>query len=548
MKELNNNKNNFPDLICQKFEMEQPNVHWFCDFTELSISVNKKIHVFLLIDSCCNNLLNFAISQRVFDSATVIRTIRSTLNKRKIDYSLKPNLIIHSDRGTQFTSQLYLKFTKEKMNFFTPSMSIPASPTHNAVMERFVKTFKNLKITNKTYTNDNITILEYLKQNFVNKELNLKQIRIVIKDLFEEYNEHKSIKKAKNGSNNEEKIYETKELVNEPLFLQAFSKHAVEKDPRRTEIQLYKNEVRKAYEVIINNLPENLEVQEAVPILLSKLSCIEEHLKQQDEKLDLNLEISATNQTIGLESHKMNVRAFNDIMSSLKTVTDKLDDLQNKKQKREKVEKIKLRAPIYADHYHLFMLNAGSQAMKFKHIRAIQLRLIYTILFYLGIRLNESASLKKEDIINVMESSRLELRHSKTNDIYVHKMGDEGMAQLRSMKEEIDFFFKERKYLSSNGKDEILTSESYIKLVNKDLAETCKKYSIPYNFKSHSFRAGFITRLLRITSLQDTAAIIGHKSVISTMTYKRYNLSDENVKSILAKADKLKSIEIDYSL
>jgi hypothetical protein len=59
-----------------------------------------------------------------------------------------------------------------------------------------------------------------------------------------------------------------------------------------------------------------------------------------------------------------------------------------------------------------------------------------------------------------MESSRLELRYSKTNDIYVHKMEDEGMTQLRSIKKEIDFFFKERKYLSSNGKDEILTSEN----------------------------------------------------------------------------------------
>ena len=61
------------------------------------------------------------------------------------------------------------------------------------------------------------------------------------------------------------------------------------------------------------------------------------------------------------------------------------------------------------------------------------------------------------------------------------------------------------------------------KMITKDLKHTCEINQIPYNIKSHSFRINMITRLLKNTSLQDAADIIGHRDIKSTMAYKRYD-------------------------
>lgn len=70
-------------------------------------------------------------------------------------------------------------------------------------------------------------------------------------------------------------------------------------------------------------------------------------------------------------------------------------------------------------------------------------------------------------------------------------------------------------------------------MVNKDLKETSQKYSIPFNIKSHSFRVNMITNLLKITSVQNTANIIRHSDIRSTMSYNRYALSKEEIQKLL---------------
>ena len=62
----------------------------------------------------------------------------------------KQKLIIHTDRGTQFSSKAYNTFTKKYKKYFIPSMSRENTPTDNSVAERFMRTFKNHKIYNTT--------------------------------------------------------------------------------------------------------------------------------------------------------------------------------------------------------------------------------------------------------------------------------------------------------------------------------------------------------------------------------------------------------------
>ena len=88
------------------------------------------------------------------------------------------------------------------------------------------------------------------------------------------------------------------------------------------------------------------------------------------------------------------------------------------------------------------------------------------------------------------------------------------------------------------GKDKPLDNKYFIKIINKDLKNTCQINKIPYNTKSHSFSINMITNLLKHTSVQDAADIIGHKDTKSTMAYKRYVLNKTEILNLLNKIDK----------
>jgi integrase len=70
---------------------------------------------------------------------------------------------------------------------------------------------------------------------------------------------------------------------------------------------------------------------------------------------------------------------------------------------------------------------------------------------------------------------------------------------------------------------------------HRDLKHTCEVCNLLYNIKSHSFRVNVISNLLKITTVQNTADIIGHQDIRSTMTYRRYALSKEEINDLLEK-------------
>ena len=75
--------------------------------------------------------------------------------------------------------------------------------------------------------------------------------------------------------------------------------------------------------------------------------------------------------------------------------------------------------------------------------------------------------------------------------------------------------------------------KALIRIINYDLKNTCEANQIPYNIKSHSFRINIISNLLKVTIVQHAAQIIGHNDIKSTMSYKRYALSSEEIQDLL---------------
>jgi site-specific recombinase XerD len=72
-------------------------------------------------------------------------------------------------------------------------------------------------------------------------------------------------------------------------------------------------------------------------------------------------------------------------------------------------------------------------------------------------------------------------------------------------------------------------------MINKDLKHNYKINQISSNIKSHSFRINIIAKLLKNTSVQNTANIIGHRDIKSTMAYKRYALNKKKIQELLNK-------------
>lgn len=89
------------------------------------------------------------ISTQIITSQSIIRSLERAINQR-LKTSDKRKLIIHSDRGTQFSSKTYNNFTKKYEKYFVPSMARENTPTDNSVAERFMRTFKQHKIYNTT--------------------------------------------------------------------------------------------------------------------------------------------------------------------------------------------------------------------------------------------------------------------------------------------------------------------------------------------------------------------------------------------------------------
>lgn len=175
-----------------------------------------------------------------------------------------------------------------------------------------------------------------------------------------------------------------------------------------------------------------------------------------------------------------------------------------------------------------------------KNIKRIQLRLIYSLLFYSGIRINETRLITYEQFQHLIQTGEINIIHQKTRTCKIHLIPNEGRKHFQQMAEEINFLFKTNQFLylgsTSRNKEKTYTEENYLRTVNLDLNSICKEHNIFHNFKSHSFRTGFITKLLKTTSVQETAQIIGHSSIDSTMSYYRYTINSEAIQEIFKTA------------
>ena len=177
----------YKNTVASQNVIVKTDIVWVADFTmlELRNDERKKLNIFLCIDLYTNFILSYSVSAKTITSGGTVQVLRKLVKDTFPFYPEgKPEIpvIIDTDRGTQFTSQAYNKFIKKKEGFIVASMSRINSPKDNAVAERFICTFKEHKINNKTFQQELFNQIEINSKfqgsrkffNLYVKDLNLK--------------------------------------------------------------------------------------------------------------------------------------------------------------------------------------------------------------------------------------------------------------------------------------------------------------------------------------------------------------------------------------
>jgi site-specific recombinase XerD len=198
------------------------------------------------------------------------------------------------------------------------------------------------------------------------------------------------------------------------------------------------------------------------------------------------------------------------------------------KKRKEKISQ-PLRDPVNVDLSLLFFNAAGLIAKYRRDLKSSQLQITYTILYHVGLRINEILMLTRKEIEDVIKSSQSNIIYYKTQQVHIHVLSDKAIKNLKNLETEFKIIFDKYQYQYLFGKSNPIVKSSLIRMVNNDLKSTCQVASIPYNVKSHSFRINTITNLLKVTSVHKVAEIIGYQDTRSTMSYQRYILSKDEV-------------------
>jgi len=127
-----------PNLLWDKehkqfIQITKPNQTWAQDFTYLWLT-NRFWYVATVIDVFTKEILGFAISD-THDTDLVLAALKHALKLT----SRKPD-ILHSDQGSEYTSQSYQEFVKELR--IQLSYSRKSSPWQNGFQESYYSNFK----------------------------------------------------------------------------------------------------------------------------------------------------------------------------------------------------------------------------------------------------------------------------------------------------------------------------------------------------------------------------------------------------------------------
>lgn len=137
----------FSNVLNRDFHSEKPNEKWCTDFTYIFMEDGRKRYNCSIIDLYDKSAVATLNSNHI-DAKLAIDTLDLALKKN----GFPKNLLLHSDQGSQYTSQAFTEFCEA--NRVTQSMSKAGCPYDNSPMESFYGTFKAELIAKRRFSSD----------------------------------------------------------------------------------------------------------------------------------------------------------------------------------------------------------------------------------------------------------------------------------------------------------------------------------------------------------------------------------------------------------
>jgi transposase InsO family protein len=133
----------FPNLVNREFHVAEPNRIWALDITYLPAAWGW-LYFVAIMDLYSRRIVGWEVSTRLL-AGFVLQALKKAFQDR----SPKSGLIVHSDRGSQFSSALVTGFLKEQNAL--QSMSRKGDCYDNSVIESFFGMLKNELLDQKPF-------------------------------------------------------------------------------------------------------------------------------------------------------------------------------------------------------------------------------------------------------------------------------------------------------------------------------------------------------------------------------------------------------------
>jgi putative transposase len=121
-------------FVAKDFEVHGPDQLWVADLTYIAIAAGFA-YVALILDAWSRRVVGYAIGRRI-DARLAVEALRRAIALRRP----LPGCVFHSDRGSQYASDLHRDLLNE--HGFVGSMSRRGNPYDNPQAESFMKTLK----------------------------------------------------------------------------------------------------------------------------------------------------------------------------------------------------------------------------------------------------------------------------------------------------------------------------------------------------------------------------------------------------------------------
>ena len=158
----------YPNLV-PSLNLEAPDQLWVADITYIHLR-RDVFYLAVLLDAFSRRVIGWHMDSNLGAQLAVV-ALRMALAQRTVTASL----VHHSDRGSQYASDVYVNLLKEQG--IRISMSRTGNPYDNAKAERFIKTLKYEEIYLNEYDNfaeARLRIGEFLEEVYNHKRLHSK--------------------------------------------------------------------------------------------------------------------------------------------------------------------------------------------------------------------------------------------------------------------------------------------------------------------------------------------------------------------------------------